>query len=157
VTVHVRVLIAAARWRRTSIVGFVGITRSRRPVWIRTGRGASIPLTALIVVARRSPAAIVIPARAVSARRAAAVVVIFIGSRRVPTTSSWRTGPVPITACSVVRPTSIGGARLERRRGRRIADILGAFNLLTLEFATIELLHSRAEVLGGLIFHETSE
>lgn len=150
VAINVRLLVSTAGRGATRVVRLFGVAGTRRAVLVGWAAAIGVPIT-VIELARRGAAPVVIPTRAVATRGTATVVVVIIGRRRVPTTSSWGPGAVPI-ATPVVGTCAIGSARLERRRRRRVADLLDASDFLTLELTTVELLDSGLEVGCGLIF-----
>jgi hypothetical protein len=117
-------------------------------------------LTSIVEFARRGAATVVIPARAVTTRRTAAIVVIIIRSGRVAATAAAahrRTRSVPVTG-PVIRTTraSIRSPWLERWGWRRVRDVLGAGNFLTLELTAVQLLNGSRQIGGCLVFDETS-
>jgi hypothetical protein len=167
--VHVGVVVATRRWAGPGIVRIVRVSCARWAILIRrhaaTRRRTTMTtissLTSIVEFARRGAATVVIPARAVTTRRTAAIVVIIIRSGRVAATAAAahrRTRSVPVTG-PVIRTTraSIRSPWLERWGWRRVRDVLGAGNFLTLELTAVQLLNGSRQIGGCLVFDETSE
>jgi hypothetical protein len=122
------------------IIGVIRIPRARRRAVLigRTTTPICVPITAVIELARRCPASVVVPARAITTGRTTAIIVLIIWCGRIGTTSTWGAGAVPITA-AIIWPGAVRDAWLERWRGGRIADFRDALDFLPLELAAVQL------------------
>jgi hypothetical protein len=155
--IGVRLLVSTTGRRPTGVIGILGVAGTGwARIFISGPAPISIPIASVIELTRGSTAAVIIATRAVATRRAAAVIVVVVRGRRVAATSSGRARTIPI-ASAVVGPTgAIRGARLERRRWRRVADFGDADDLLALELAAVKLLDGRLEVFSSLVFNKAA-
>lgn len=155
-------VIVTAGGRSTRIVRFLGVTWAGGTILFNratAGRGASVPITVLIVVARRSaPAVIISGARAIAARRTASIIVIVIGSRwaaAAKPTTVGRTRPIPVAA-PIIGTRSKWSSRLEWGRRGWITDVLSTLDLLALELTTVELLDCSFQVGNSLVLNKST-